>query len=257
MFPDGRSGRGIVCLSGFWSSETLKDRLPERNLVKPFDEDAVVNCAYELSLGEEVYVTGEGSGRKRALAMGEQVRIPPGQFANLLTEETVTIPADALGLISAKFRWKQRGLVNVSGFHVDPGYSGKILFSVYNAGPMPVVIARGDSLFLLWYCSLDRRTTDTYRGGVRTDISSVDVGNLVGEVATPQALAARVESLERTSRAALWVVLALVTAIIGWGVRSALPGEGPSSSTSTSTSTTSSLPTSTTSSVPTSTTQPP
>jgi len=66
---------------------------------------------------------------------GEQFVIPPGQFAYLLTEEVVRIPSSAMGFISLKFGVKGPGLINVSGFHVDPGYWGRLVFSVYNAGP--------------------------------------------------------------------------------------------------------------------------
>ena len=159
-------------MSGFWSTETLRARLPDEQVVEPYEPEFVVNCAYELRLGREVYVTGGASKTKRTLTEGEQVRIPPGQFANLLTEETVRIPTDALGLISARFRWKQRGLVNVSGFHVDPGYDGRILFSVFNAGPTPVVVGRGDRLFLLWLSSLDAETEDVYKKQGRTSADS-------------------------------------------------------------------------------------
>ena len=176
-------------MSGFWSTETLRARLPDEQVVEPYEPELVVNCACELRLGREVYVTDGASKTKRTLAEGEQVRIPPGQFANLLTEEMVRIPPDALGLISARFKWKQRGLVNVSGFHVDPGYNGRILFSVFNAGPTPVVVGRGDRLFLLWLSSLDAATEDVYKKQGRTSITSADVENLQGDVASPQALA--------------------------------------------------------------------
>lgn len=215
-------------MSGFWSTETLRARLPDEQVVEPYEQEFVVNCAYELRLGREVYVTGGASKTKRTLTEGEQVRIPPGQFANLLTEETVRIPTDALGLISARFRWKQRGLVNVSGFHVDPGYDGRILFSVFNAGLTPVVVGRGDRLFLLWLSSLDAETEDVYKKQGRTSITSADVENLQGEVASPQALATRVERLERIVRTSAWVVGAVVTALIGIAVNSALSNGGDS-----------------------------
>lgn len=219
-------------MSGFWRTETLRDRLPDEQIVEPYDPELVVNCAYELRLGHEVYVTDGESKTKRTLAEGEQVRIPPGHFANLLTEETVRIPADALGLISARFKWKQRGLVNVSGFHVDPGYKGRILFSVFNAGPTPVVVGRGDRLFLLWLSSLDAATEDVYKKPGRTSITSADVQNLQGDVASPQALATRVESLERIARTLTWVVgtiaTAVIAALIGFAVNSALTNDGGS-----------------------------
>jgi dCTP deaminase len=185
-------------VAGFWASETIRERVENEKLVVPFAAGRVVNGAYELSLGPEVYVTSAETGTKRTIRSDEQVVIPPGQFANLLTEEVVTVPRDALGLISVKFRLKQRGLVNVSGFHVDPGYSSQLVFSVYNAGPSPVVLARGDPAFLLWYASFDRPTDDLYRGGRIGGISAEEVMHLQGEISTPQALAARVQDFEQT-----------------------------------------------------------
>ena len=107
-------------MGGFWSSETMKAQLP--GLISPFNPDRVVNCSYELSMGAEAYVTSSGAQTKQTLVIGEQILIPPGQFAQLLTEEIVEMPRDSLGLISIKSRFKLRGLVNVSGFHVDPGF---------------------------------------------------------------------------------------------------------------------------------------
>jgi len=62
--------------------------------------------------------------RKRLVLQDkEDVIVPPGQFALLITEERVNIPDDKIAFISFKFSKKARGLINVSGFHVDPGYS--------------------------------------------------------------------------------------------------------------------------------------
>lgn len=211
-------------MGGFWTSETMHLRLPAEDLIKPFEPVRVVSGAYELGLGAEVFVTSDETRTKRLLDPDEQFRIPPGQFANLLTEEVVTIPNDALGLISVKFRLKQRGLVNVSGFHVDPGFSAPLLFSVYNAGPMPVVIARGEAAFLLWFCSLDQATADLYDGEHgASGITSRDVMQLDGEIATPQALALRLQKVENrldqwaatgvtVAKAVLGVVVAAVFA---------------------------------------------
>jgi dUTPase len=82
----------------------------------------------------------------RKLGEGEAFTIPPGQFAFLLTEEVVSVPADALAFISVRARTKFRGLVNVSGFHVDPGYRGQLTFSVFNAGPAPIHLKRSANL---------------------------------------------------------------------------------------------------------------
>jgi len=67
---------------------------------------------------------------KTTVGVGKQIAIPPGQLALLITEEEVAIPTNRIGFISIKFTAKMRGLINVSGFHVDPGFKGKLKFSV-------------------------------------------------------------------------------------------------------------------------------
>jgi len=215
-------------MSGFWSTESMKQRLPQ--LITPYVEGRVQNCSYELSLGTQVFVTGEDKA-KRQIGRGTQIVIPPGQFANLLTEETVRVPDDAIGLISMKFTLKQPGLVNVSGFHVDPGYDGKLLFSVYNAGPQSVPITSGTAAFLLWYCTLDQATTDLYNKPPRVDITDTDVKPLGGAVSSPQELARRVDKVEDQLKIGRWVLGTILAAVISIVVGRAVLGndEGTSS----------------------------
>src|SRR5258708_10043356 len=102
----------------FWSSETLKRRIPEEKLITQYDEPRVMRGAYELSVGHEAYITAN-SGEKTKLGDAERVIIPPGQFGLLVTKETVVVPSNAIAFISIKATIKLQGLVNVSGFHVD------------------------------------------------------------------------------------------------------------------------------------------
>ena len=145
----------------FWSGDKLEYRLRERKLIDPFKPCRIDCAAYELGMGGEVYVSPSRHEKAadektaRALEAGQCFAIPPGQFALLITEETVKIPKDAIAFISMKAKVKFNGLVNVSGFHVDPGYHGKILFSVFNAGPKSVHVKQGERLFLIWYADLD------------------------------------------------------------------------------------------------------
>jgi dCTP deaminase len=114
-----------------------------------------------LRVGGEVYITpgleqpNPSTHTKRLLDSKAAFAIPPGQFAFLLTEEVVTIPPEVMGFISIKATFKSKGLVNVSGFHVDPGWVGPLIFAVFNAGPAPVHLERGMPLFLLWIADLD------------------------------------------------------------------------------------------------------
>src|SRR5437870_3190135 len=113
----------------FWSGEKLLHRLPSL-LGSDFNKDCVKSARYTLHVGAEVYVTSStasGGPRKGVtVRLGHKAsfKIPPGQFAFLLTEERIKVPNYALAFISIKTSLKYRGLVNVSGFHVDPGWDG-------------------------------------------------------------------------------------------------------------------------------------
>ena len=87
-----------------WSGEALSERL--KTLIDPFLPGRVDCAAYTLSIGPEVYVSPNDQTADpttvtiRKLSDGEAFTIPPGQFAFVLTEEVVSVPADALAFIS-------------------------------------------------------------------------------------------------------------------------------------------------------------
>ena len=149
---------------GFLIDKEIKDK--NRELFKEgFVEEQAVGASYDLSLGEEVYISGEDSPRRLSKS-SPFVSLPRGQFALLMTKEYVTVPPDYLGFISIRFRKKAQGLINVSGFHIDPGFEGKILFSVFNAGPSDVVLKYGEPTFMIFFYKLREsvRTRTRERG---------------------------------------------------------------------------------------------
>jgi dCTP deaminase len=141
----------------FLGVKELKRLQEDRHVIQPFEVGRVKNGAYELSLGTEAYLTDSQSGKVEILndATNRQVDINPGQFALLLTLEKVNIPKDKIAFISVKAGEKLKGLVNVSGFHVDPGFNDHLLFSVYNAGPSTIVLNTGEPYFLIWFAKME------------------------------------------------------------------------------------------------------
>ncbi|ACC84545.1 dCTP deaminase domain-containing protein [Nostoc punctiforme] len=183
----------------FWSSQTLSSRLP--SLIEPFNEDQIQSASYELCLGEEVYIsalpdTPLKERKKIILSDKETVPIPPGQFAFLITSETVKVPDNALAFISIKFKFKSKGLINVSGLHVDPGYNGKLIFAVYNAGPLHLHIGRGEKVFSIWYADLDK-DDDKPRKKLGYDLIPTDLMNSPDSVASLPSLVKRLDDLEK------------------------------------------------------------
>jgi len=162
-------------------------------------------ASYDLRLGEEALVTPDKIPKR--LAKGEILNIEPGQFAVLMTEEYLKMPNDILGFITVRFRYKSKGLVNISGFHVDPGFEGHLVFSVYNTGPSAVTLRRGEKVFSIFFAEINPP--------VKYD------GNYVGQKTLPldilETLAgARIPSLQNLERKVIrnWTTIKLYGTIL-------------------------------------------
>jgi dCTP deaminase len=138
-----------------WSNKTWLSRGKAERVVDPWDDARVKEADYILSVGAEYYVNSDDGRSVARLEENEGFSISPGQFVFILTEERLRIPKDSIALISARASTKFRGLVNVSGFQVNPGFDGNFIFAMFNAGPMVIHLRRGDKVFSMWLMSLD------------------------------------------------------------------------------------------------------
>ena len=141
------------------------------------------------------------------------LRIRPGQFAFLMTAEVVRVPDYAIALISIRAGYKFKGLINVSGFHADPGWEGNLLFSVYNAGPTEVILKRHEPMFLIVYADLDRPSQKTYAGESKgqKDIKVSLLEKMTEQVFSPLMLQRKLDDLEKSTS-----TLKTLTKIAGW-----------------------------------------
>ena len=201
----------------FWSSDKLEAVQKEAPLVTPFDRKRIEQGAYELSMGPQGAISADGRNRITDLKPKQEFCIPEGQFGLLVTEERVTIPHNVLAFISLKTSFKSQGLVNVSGFHVDPGYDARLKFWVYNAGNQPVTVLRGDAAFLIWFAEMDRPTRDPYKKSAagHSEITAADLRNLQGNLASPAELAKRIKELRNEVKLLKWTVKTVVVILIG------------------------------------------
>jgi dCTP deaminase len=203
----------------FWGGRKLFDELGRGKIITPFDPQQIDCNAYTLRMGAECYVTPDyGSwlrkNKKEILKKpkefqtplgkipfrGGRVVIPSGQFAFLLTEEHIEMPAEIMGFISLKSAVKFKGLINVSGFHVDPGFNGHLIYSVFNAGPSAIHIQRGDLLFLLWLADLSGPAEPEYRKNMpvpQIEIPTALISGVAKEVQSIQRLSERIDFAER------------------------------------------------------------
>lgn len=210
----------------FLANNELRELLPSCILDNGYNERRLKNASYELTLGDEVYTNSNDS--KTILSDdNSQFAIKPGQFAILMTDEKISIPVTHIGFISLKFGFKFKGLLNVSGFHVDPGFKGKLKFSVYNAGSNDIILDRKKPYFSLWISELtsklinDEKYNGTHQG--QENISAEDIMKIKGEIASPNQLLKKIETLE--SRIATerewrrWGLRIIIGILIGIGLK--------------------------------------
>jgi dCTP deaminase len=209
----------------FWSTEKIRARQKTNPLVSPYDDDRVQQGAYELKMGAQGAISCDGPNQITKLQQRDSFCVPRGQFALLMTEEKVRVPSDALGFISLKTSVKSRGLVNVSGFHVDPGYECRLKFWVYNAGNDDIHVLRGDPLFLIWFADLDQKTDDVYKKNreALNEITGDDLRQLHGSLSSPAALAKQIEQLEVKVRLFEWIGGTALVVLIGLCIALATP----------------------------------
>ena len=195
----------------FLSSQSLKKLLLTNKVIVDehnmniYSVSKVEQAAYTLCLGNEVYRTDNVDRKIEFLDdKNKTVEINPGQFALLMTRETVNIPQHLLAFISIKAKHKLKGLINVSGFHVDPGFKGKLLFSVYNAGPSTITLEIDKPYFLIWFANLDGEVSkedqynskhNRHQGQKSINIDYVDALKR-GDLASPNTILKRLEKHE-------------------------------------------------------------
>jgi dCTP deaminase len=217
----------------FWGGKRLEKELGA--LISDFDPDRIDRTSYRLRVGPEVYVSPTGepddprNKPKTQLAPGQGFTVPAGQFGFILTEEKVTVPQEAIAFISIRAGYKFRGLVNVSGFHVDPNYEGRLIFSIFNAGPGPVHLSRGEPCFLIWYADLDQPKAVEKKIGFDS-IPSELTGPIAGGLQSfagllskinenDKKLGDRVSSVEREQAVLKWAMALAIGALVTLGLR--------------------------------------
>lgn len=224
---------GRRSVGSFWSDAKIVRRnereaiVVDEDGVNAFDENRLDGAGYRLRLGRQAYISPASEDARASvtdLEPGKAFIIPPGQFAFLLTEEVVRVPGDAIAFISLRSKTaKFRGLVNVSGFHADPAYDGKLIFSVFNAGPGDVHLARGEELFTIMFADLDQTSDRPRKGKGYMRIPSELIYPIAGKIQSLAGLKTSIDDVEdriedRLRKLERDVALARWAAALGLGV---------------------------------------
>jgi dCTP deaminase len=168
--------------------------------VLPWDEKRIEAAGYRLSVGGEYFVNGSRSSTAVKLGTKDNFALQPGQFAFILTKERVNISNSSIGFISIRASIKFKGIVNVSGFQVNPGFKGNLIFAVFNAGNKTIHFREGDEIFSLWIAELDAPIDGDYeaKGKIPNHLDSIpsdEIEKISGSEPTAYELSKQVNDL--------------------------------------------------------------
>ncbi len=203
---------GFLTDSDFRAIEKYLFTSPGESSKDRFDKNSLGGAMYDMRLGEEVFLSMEKS--PRILTDGEpHLTIKPGEFALLTTYESLNIPIDLIGFISIRFSVANQGLINISGFHVDPGYRGKLIFSVQNGGPKPVSLRYREPVFMLVLATLTKKTYKFKGEGIQR-IERKHIQGVVGPPISLRSLGEKVQRLETQMKVLLSILAAVVASVL-------------------------------------------
>jgi dCTP deaminase len=120
---------------------------------KDYDPDSVRQASYDLRLGKEYYIVGHDVPEKLS-EKSPYLSLAPGQFAILTCLEEIKMPRDHMAFIALRSTFKFQGLVNISGFHVDPTHEGTLLFAVQNVSSSDIRLKFKERTFTIFFAQL-------------------------------------------------------------------------------------------------------
>jgi len=183
------------------------------SLTDLFDDNSVKQASYDLRLGEEFYVVGKRT-PERLSEKQPYISLPPGQFAVLTCYEILHLPKKIMAFITLRNTFKMQGLVNVSGFHVDPTFKGRLVFAVQNIGPNDIRLRYKDPTFTIFFADVDGNETSERERPVRSGIMLADVQQLAASSITLTKLKKDIDSLRTVLLVYAPFAVALVVALI-------------------------------------------
>lgn len=194
---------------------SVQEKEPDDILQRMENQQANNGVVFDLRLGSEIFLSGDEKPRILTDAY-PYVTIQSGQFALLTTYEILTMPLDLIAFISMKFGKSSGGLINISGFHVDPGFNGLLIFSVYNAGPRPVILKYKEDVFMIIFSKISKKLEKPPQKIFQNQfhLEAKHWSNLIGTPISPMILSERISKLEMWNKVNWGLALTLIGSII-------------------------------------------
>lgn len=102
--------------------------------IEPFVPKNLHAVSIDLTLNGTIVIAG---GDRMTVARGKKFILEPGQAISASTIESIDLPRDYVGRAGAAACLSARGVIASSGLQIEPGFKGRLNFSLFNAGAEP------------------------------------------------------------------------------------------------------------------------
>lgn len=132
----------------------------------PFHEDGLQPASYDMRLHWKILVSPTRFERGRVIDLRAEpgLKVEPGRFVGVLTEEILGMPPDIAARFGLRSEFTRHGLVAFGGIQIDPGFKGRLAISLFNAGPEPIEMEAGRKMFTVEFQRLDVPAEKPYQG---------------------------------------------------------------------------------------------
>ena len=197
----------------------IREALADGGLeVAPFADASLKSASYDCRVGDQAFVSG--SDEVTDVANKGLVVIEPGEFAVLVTRETVHCGAQFAAQLGLDSQYARQGLVLLSGPQVDPGFRGVLIVRVTNLAPRRITLSYEAPFLTVQFFKLARPVAKPYAGsrqgqtGLRAadveELTHPDSPTLGGMVKSLSSLAADVSDLKSSVKWMAWAIPVIV-----------------------------------------------
>lgn len=143
--------------------DELLELIRTQNMIEPFSEESLKGIAYDFRVGDKIILGMPEGTRHEALSdANSYVDIPPGISATVYSYEVVRMPWDVKGRLSIRSHFMAQRL-NYDGGIIDPGYKGRLFFTVVNLGDTPVRLEYRQPLVTAEFIRIGREVPEERR----------------------------------------------------------------------------------------------
>jgi deoxycytidine triphosphate deaminase len=109
--------------------------------VTPFEPDRAMSqrvneCCIDLSLFG-IKINGQ-------IMPFKEYSLEPDEVVNFVTTEFLVLPDNAMGTVTVRSLWAQRGLNHLTSQRLKPGWQGYLILELHNVSNQAILLKNGD-----------------------------------------------------------------------------------------------------------------